>query len=141
MGDIGEAIAIADFTKAGAIVSKPLSNNARYDIIIDINGKLFRVQVKTTSSVKEDKMVFATKTTNYVKGEHKSVHYTKEEVDMFYFYCAENDWRGLYLITDEVIPTEMRIRLVPPKNGQIKGVKMAEDYEFLHQFKNIQSES
>lgn len=35
IGDIGEAMAIADFTKAGFIVSAPLSNNARYDLIID----------------------------------------------------------------------------------------------------------
>jgi hypothetical protein len=35
IGDIGEAIAIAEFTKAGAIVSKPLSDNARYDLIIE----------------------------------------------------------------------------------------------------------
>ena len=38
IGDIGEAMAIADFTKKSAIISKPLSNNARYDFIADINN-------------------------------------------------------------------------------------------------------
>lgn len=43
IGDIGEAMAIADFTKTGFGVSKPLSNNLQYDLIIDINGILYRV--------------------------------------------------------------------------------------------------
>lgn len=69
IGDIGEAIAIAEFTKAGAIVSKPLSDNARYDLIIELSNKLYKVQVKTTQSSNENtKMIFATKTTNYTKG-------------------------------------------------------------------------
>lgn len=69
LGDIGESIAIMQFTKAGSVVSKPLTNNARYDLIIEKNKKLYRVQVKTTQSVKDNsRMEFATKTTNYVKG-------------------------------------------------------------------------
>ena len=43
IGDIGEAMAIADFTKAGFGVSKPLSNNLRYDLIVDFNGNLYKV--------------------------------------------------------------------------------------------------
>ena len=57
-------MAIADFTKTGFGVSKPLSNNLRYDLIIDINGILYRVQVKTTTVIKDEKMIFSTKTTN-----------------------------------------------------------------------------
>ena len=136
IGDIGEAMAIADFTKMGAVISKPLSNNARYDFIADINNQIYRVQVKATTSIKEDKMVFSTKTTNYVQGQHKSTPYTKEEIDMFYLYCFENDWRGLFVLNEEVSPVELKIRLTPAKNGRIKGIRMAEDFEFKKQFNN-----
>ena len=138
VGDIGEAMAIADFIKAGFGVSKPLSDNLRYDLIVDINNTLYRVQVKTTSVIKDEKMIFSTKTTNYVKGKYSSNAYSSDEVDMFYLYHLENDWRGLYITEkDKTIPTEMGMRFTPPKNGQIKGIKMAVDFEFSNQIKKL----
>lgn len=134
IGDIGEAMAIADFTKAGIGVSKPLSNNLRYDLIIDVNGRLYKVQVKTSSVIKEDKMVFSTKTTNYTKGAYTSNAYTSDEVDIFYLYHQLNDWRGLYLVKNgQAIPVSMNMRLLPAKNGQVKGIRMASDFEFSKQ--------
>ena len=81
-------------------------------------------------------MVFSTKTTNYIQGQHKSTPYTKEEIDMFYLYCLENDWRGLFILNEEVSPVELKIRLTPAKNGRTKGIRMAEDFEFNKQFDN-----
>ena len=43
IGDIGEAQAIALFTKNQIPVSKPLTNNVRYDLIIEKNKPDFRV--------------------------------------------------------------------------------------------------
>lgn len=136
IGDIGEAMAIADFTKAGFVVSTPLSNNARYDLIIDNGQKIYRVQVKTTESIKDDKMVFSTKTTNYSKGAWKATRYSTNEVDVFYLYCFENNWSGLY-IPDDVVLTQLNIRLTLPKNGQKVGVKMKDDFEFSTQVEKL----
>lgn len=47
-GDIGVAAAIYYYTKSGAVVSIPNTDNARYDLVVDFDGKLTRVQVKTT---------------------------------------------------------------------------------------------
>ena len=47
-GNIGEAYAIAHFTKLLAIVSKPLFPNSDYDLVVELDNKLNRVQVKTT---------------------------------------------------------------------------------------------
>ncbi len=47
-GDIGVAKAIYYYTALGYTVSIPNTDNAKYDLIVD-NGKLLRVQVKTTS--------------------------------------------------------------------------------------------
>lgn len=133
LGDLGESYAIMKFTSAQAVVSKPLSNNARYDLIVEINHQLYRVQVKTTSAIKDGKMEFALKTTNYNQGGWKSVGYTTEEVDLFFLYCVENNWCGLY-IPDNSIPKNIAIRLLPPKNNQKIGVHLAEDYEFMKQY-------
>jgi len=48
-GDIGLGNAIAFFTSKGYTVSLPLTDSQDYDLIVDVNGTLNRVQVKTTS--------------------------------------------------------------------------------------------
>ena len=53
-GDIGEARAIYEFTKLGYTVSRPLHTHVPYDLIVDKDGVLSRVQVKTTSQVVRD---------------------------------------------------------------------------------------
>ena len=136
IGDIGETQAIALFTKNHIAVSKPMSNNVRYDLIVDINDRLYRVQVKSTASVKDGKMEFATKTTNYIKGSWSSNRYSTNEVDMFFLYCVENDWCGLF-IPDEEIPGTLYIRTVPPKNNQKVGIRLMEDYCFDKQLASL----
>lgn len=132
MGDIGEQYAALMFSKKGCTVSKPLTNNARYDLVVEIQGKLYRVQVKSTECAKDGKMVFATKTTNYTKGSWTSNRYSLNEVDMFFLYCQENDWCGLYIPEDE-IGTQLTIRTELPKNNQRTGIRLAEDYCFEKQ--------
>ena len=133
IGDLGESYAIMKFTQVQAIVSKPLTNNARYDLIIEYNGKLYRTQVKTTSEIKDGKMEFATKTTNYFKGNWKSNPYTHDEIDLFFLYCIENNWCGLYIPEEETIPQNLTIRLEPSKNNQRVGIRLAEGYSFEKQ--------
>lgn len=47
-GDIGVAVAIAYYTKCGHVVSVPLTDNSRYDLVVEMAGVLKRIQVKTT---------------------------------------------------------------------------------------------
>ncbi len=53
-GDIAVSQAIATFTSLGADVSLPLTESASYDLIVDINYQLYRVQVKFTSNQQVD---------------------------------------------------------------------------------------
>ena len=48
-GDLGEASAIEWLTRRGATVCAPLGHSPDYDMIADLDGRLFRVQVKTTT--------------------------------------------------------------------------------------------
>jgi hypothetical protein len=48
-GDIGVAKAIYIYTALGYTVSIPNTDNAKYDLVVEKDGKLNRVQVKTTS--------------------------------------------------------------------------------------------
>jgi PD-(D/E)XK endonuclease len=48
-GDLGEASAIEWLTRQGATVSMPLGHSPDYDLIAEIDGRLVRVQVKTST--------------------------------------------------------------------------------------------
>ena len=138
IGDIGEAVAIFKFTCSGFVVSKPLSNNCRYDLIVEYNNKLYKIQVKTTSNVKDDVMVFATKTTNYTKGTWSSNNYTKQDIDAFFLYCEENQWCGLYFgEEDSSFNKNLNIRIAPTKTGRTKGIRFADEYSFEKQIEKL----
>ena len=47
-GDIGEARAIYEYTRLGFGVSRTLFDSMKYDLVVDFNGSLKKVQVKTT---------------------------------------------------------------------------------------------
>ena len=47
-GNIGEAEAISFYIKKGYMVSKPLFENCKYDMVVDDGKSLLRVQVKTS---------------------------------------------------------------------------------------------
>lgn len=47
-GDVGIGTAIAYFTKNGHMVAVPLTDNQDYDLVVEIDKELFKVQVKTT---------------------------------------------------------------------------------------------
>ncbi len=48
-GNAGIGAAIAYFTKYGYSVSVPLTDTQKYDLVVDLNNTLYRVQVKTTT--------------------------------------------------------------------------------------------
>jgi hypothetical protein len=52
-GDLGEASAIEWLTRMGAIVLIPLGHSPDYDLVGEIDGRLLRIQVKTTTYQRE----------------------------------------------------------------------------------------
>ena len=132
VGNLTELQCATRLYELGCAVSIPFGNSEKYDLIIDWNNKLYKVQVKTTKSIKNNIMSFATKTTNYTKGKWKSKSYKIDDVDFFFLYCMENDWCGLYVPKGK-INTDITIRLEKPKNNQKKGIHLADDYSFEKQ--------
>ena len=48
-GDLGEASAIDWLTRQGAVVCGPLGHSPDYDLVVELDGRLQRVQVKTST--------------------------------------------------------------------------------------------
>jgi len=138
-GNLTELQCITAFYELGYQVSIPYGENSRYDFIADINGKLIRVQVKTASICKdtEGAISFSTRSTRINSTQNISHSYTKEEIDYFATYWENK----CYLIPiNETASTKKTLRFNPPKNGQIKGIKFAAEYELAKQLKIIMEE-
>lgn len=45
-GDVAELMAAAELVRRGYLVSRPLTNGAPYDLLVDTGPKIFRVQIK-----------------------------------------------------------------------------------------------
>lgn len=92
-GDIGVAMAIAYYTKAGYVVCVPFSDNARYDIIVEKDSIFFRVQCKTTRHLEKGSYVVQLRTSGgnqSWKGTSKKI--TADEVDLLFVYSFDGLW-------------------------------------------------
>ena len=125
IGEITEQQVAIEFLKLGYLISKPLVQSSRYDFIVDINHKLYKVQVKTGTLKEESYIEFATSSSHTNTKGTINLSYSADDVDFFAtMYDGE-----CYLIPHEVCAKRMqRLRIAPTKNGQTKGITFAKDY-------------
>ena len=137
-GDINELQCILDFQKRGFYCSIPFSGSCRYDVVVDINSQLYRIQCKCSSYIEEEgilSMSGTRQTTNTIKTtRHK---YSKDEIDyasndtidfdeIDYFYTS---WKNYsFLIPVEEVSTNKYLRIKKPKNGIQESMSLASDY-------------
>lgn len=124
-GDVNELQCILDFQKRGYYCSIPFSGSCRYDLIVDINNRLIRIQCKS-SSYSQDEGVLKMSATRSTTNTQRTVKYTysKEEID--YFYTSWNNYG--FLIPVEEVSTEKYLRVAVPKNGIQSSMSIASDY-------------
>jgi hypothetical protein len=128
-GDLAELKVAADLIDRGCRLSIPFGEDCNYDLIADYEGRLHRVQVKYTRSNGQ-----------VVQVRCRSHSITKGKVRMTKLYTAEMvDWIATYDCTTErcyYCPSwelgtgraELRLRLVPARNGQRIGIRDAGRY-------------
>jgi len=133
LGNVTEVSVMLEFLKLGYNILTPYGDCERYDFVADINGKFYRIQVKT-SREKDGRIEMNTASTNYVDG--KCIHhsYTKNEID----FIATFYQNKCYLIPVELCGNRgTSLRLIPTKNNQTRGVKMAQNYELEEVVKSL----
>lgn len=127
VGNIGEVKVLAKFVELGIPVYLPFGDNEKADLIADFNGKLNKIQVKTSIKAEDGKMIFdITSSTQHRKNGIKHV-YTPEEIDYFACYNIERQCILLFKV-NEVPNTSITVRYEKPKNGQIVEIRLEEDY-------------
>lgn len=125
-GNITELECLTYLFKLGYDVSIPYGDNSRYDLILDINYNLYKIQCKTSRLLQEGVYEFDCNSSRCnSKGLYKT-YYDEKEVDFFATFINGK----CYLIPFKETSTHSkRLRFVPPKNGQIKGITFAKEYE------------
>lgn len=132
-GNLTELKCISAFYELGYQCSIPYGENSRYDLIADIDGKLIKVQCKTSREIESGVIEFSCRSCRSNTQSNLRRRYTAEEVDYF-----ATIWDGkCYLIPISECSVTKKLRFVPPKNGQRMGVSYAKDYEIQGQLEKL----
>lgn len=125
-GDLSVAMALQKFLRLGKSVALPFGDRDRYDLILDDNGKLLKIQVKTGWE-ESGHIRFSAKSVTTKNGEWSHQDY-KGQIDAFVVYYPPLD--KLYLVPiSKCKSTSMNLQLAPTKNNQKKNVNFAADFE------------
>lgn len=128
IGDLTELQCAAAFCELGYVVSFPYGDSARYDFIVDVGGKLLRIQCKSAEIIDGGAKMIINCSSTRVNTKNIYRHgYTKDEIDFFATFYNNK----CYLIPiEEAENVAIRtLRLTPPLNGQRVKISYANDYE------------
>ena len=142
-GIITELECVKAFVDLGYHCSIPYGDCARYDVVVDIDDRLYRVQCKTANWCKDtskEKVAFEistrTTTTNTKTTIRKT--YNEKEVDLFYTYFEGVSY--LIPIAEIAGKTSFRFRYEYPSTNQKQGIHLAKDYELKNQISKMKGE-
>lgn len=117
-----ELLCAAKLQEFGCHISFPFGDDCRYDLIIDYNKKLYRVQCKTAST-KDNGQTYRFSAHSIIAG--KTVPYKEEEIDLFATIIKDK----CYLIPIKYCPYKsFTLRTLDTKNSQKKKINFIEQF-------------
>jgi prevent-host-death family protein len=129
-GNAAELAIAAEAAQLGLSVLTPLTEHERYDLVLGIAGRLFRIQCKWASCHEDVIRVrlsssYHSPTRGYVKST-----YAADEIDAIAIHCA--DLGRNYLLPIELFAgrSTAYLRLRAARNNQRAALNWASDYEF-----------
>jgi hypothetical protein len=131
IGAISQARVAAALVESGRKVLIPFAQVPRYDLVVEEQGRFFRVQCKTGHLVR-GAVCFPTQSLRAARkeAEWRRVAFDYQgQIDYFGVYCPDNG--NVYLVPIEDVPAKTRccLRVEPARNNQKKRVRWAKDYE------------
>ena len=128
IGNITEVESMLSFLKLGYNVLQPYGDCEKYDYVVDIKNKFYKIQCKTSSTDDNGKTFkFSCRSSHKKKGKNINTHYSSKDVD---YFCTT--WDGkTYLVPISECETacSKRLRIEKPKNNQIANIIYADDYK------------
>jgi hypothetical protein len=127
IGDVSQAVIVAELIKLGKTVLTPYGDKNRYDLVVDNDGTFIRIQCKTGRLGKDKSFVrFDSCSSTMHRTNGKKQNY-RGQIELFAVYCRELN-QVYFVPIDDATSYETRLRLTPPINKQQKGVRWANDY-------------
>ena len=120
IGNITEARILAELASRGMNVLVPFGQGLPYDLVVEKDGKFQRVQCKT-GALRNGVVVFNTSSDDH--GSYEGL------VDVFAVFCPQNGKVYWVPIAAAGTQTGMYLRVDPPKNGQVKNIRYAREFE------------
>ena len=127
-GGIAEAAITHHAALLGVVVSRPMTEGRRYDLVLDIEHRLLRLQCKW-GALRGDVVSAFTRTSRHTPGGYVRTTYSVEEVDAIGIYCEPLNRCFLVPIEEVAGQSHLHLRLAPARNNQRALVRMAEDYD------------
>jgi len=128
-GEIGEAAFLAKASAMGFGVAKPWGDSHRYDLIVDVAGRLLKVQVKSAHCV------CAQPGGGYhIRAHpHQRTPYRADEIDLLVAYIVPEDiW---YIFPPRAFRTMKSMRLFPYRGRKMS--KFEQYREAWHEFYQV----
>lgn len=128
-GNVAELAIAKQAAELGLSVLAPLTEHGRYDLAIEVGGRLLRVQCKwarydgNVVTIRVDRC--RTSRRGYVRSSYRS-----DEIDVLAAYCQELD--RCYLLPVDMVAGRraVSLRTSPARNGQRAAINLAAEYEF-----------
>jgi prevent-host-death family protein len=128
---VAEAAIMAAAIKAGIPVMKPMVEHTRYDLVFEIESRLYRVQCKWAPFKRGVVVVNLTSCRYRSNGEEVRKTYDAHEIDLVAVYCEDLD--RCYVLPPSMFVARrgIHLRVDPTLNGQRASLNLASQYEFL----------
>jgi PD-(D/E)XK nuclease superfamily protein len=127
-GAVAEAGITSMVIQLGLTVLRPLCEGRCYDLAIDLEPELLRVQCKLARSLPGVLSVHL-RTCRHTPGGYVRTSYSEAEVDAIAAYSPALHRGFLIPISDVSGRSAIHLRLEPTRNNQARGIKWARDYE------------
>ena len=127
-GNVAELAIATEAARLGLSVLKPLTEHERYDLAIEIDARLLRVQCKWACHKDEVVQIHVARSRTNRRGNIKRT-YREGEVDLLGAYCADLD--RCYLLPAAMVTGRhmIHLRTSVPRNNQRAAINFAADYE------------
>jgi hypothetical protein len=127
-GAMAEAAITAAVIELGLVVLRPLCEGRRYDLMIDLEPELLRVQCKLARLL-EGVLSVHLSTCRLTPAGYVSTTYTANQIDAVAAYSPQLRRCFLMPISEVADRRAIHLRLDPTKNNQAERIKWARDYE------------
>jgi hypothetical protein len=139
-GAVAEAAVTHATMELGLTVLRPLSEGRRYDLVIDLEPELLRVQCKLARRI-NGVLVTRVSTCRYTPHGYVRRGYDETEIDAFAAYSWADHRCYLIPISEAEGRTTLHLRLDPTLNSQAEGIKWALDYDFATIIARLKTQS